>query len=225
MAKVGKLVLAWGIAAALGSSACSSNQHAQNAATPAPIAAPKLDVALYPGAKVVSVHDFTQNVNIKDGETQGAVLGSGNGTYVGREAIAASPASFAQLDGWVRSLKEHPPTGYSPAGETDESQRFGMDYAGFKKTESGKPKGLLVLVMDPTRVTARLGPVLKLISTYKVLPEPMRASIDNQVKAQTGMSVSEALQPDSPIGASLAALDDFQHTNERAIIVLEATKQ
>jgi len=70
-----------------------------------------------------------------------------------------------------------------------------------------------------------MGPVLKLISTYKALPQALRSPIDDKVKAQTGMTVSEAMAPDSPIGAALAALDDLQHTNARGIVVLNATKQ
>jgi hypothetical protein len=209
--------------------ACSQQQNASRGpATPAPIANP-LDFPLYGNAKIVASHDFTQNVNTTSSGTGGQVMAHGNGTYKGQEVIAATPASFAQVSAWARSLDQHPPHGYvqnvnSTQGH-EQAQRFGLDYASFQKTENGKTKGVLVVVLDPAKVNQRMGPVLKLISTYKALPQALRSPIDDKVKAQTGMTVSEAMAPDSPIGAALAALDDLQHTDARGIVVLNATKQ
>jgi len=211
--------------------ACSQQQ--QNAshgpAANAPIANP-LDFPLYQNAKIVSTHDFTQTVNTTSQQgTRGQVMAHGNGTYKGHEVIAASPASFAQLSAWARNLDDHPPQGYVQTVNStqahDEAQRFGVDYATFQKTTDGKTKGVLVVVMDPAKVNQRVGPVLKLISTYKALPESMRSGIDDRIKAQTGMTISEAMAPDSPVGAALAALEDLQHTDARGIVVMDATKQ
>ncbi|MBV9271763.1 MAG: hypothetical protein JO165_11755 [Candidatus Eremiobacteraeota bacterium] len=211
--------------------ACSQQQQ-QNAsngqASSAPIANP-LDFPLYGNAKIVSSHDFTQNVNTTSEGTGGQVMAHGNGTYKGHEVIAATPATFAQLSAWARGLDQHPPQGYAQNVNAtqghDQAQRFGLDYASFQKNQNGKPRGVLVVVMDPAKVNQRMGPVLKLISTYKALPQALRGSIDDKVKAQTGMTVGEAMAPDSPIGAALGALDDLQHSNARGIVVLDATKQ
>lgn len=209
--------------------ACSQQQTASRGpASTAPIANP-LDFPLYSNAKIVASHDFTQNVNTTSSGTGGQLMGHGNGTYKGQEVIASTPATFAQVSAWVRGLDQHPPQGYvenvNASQGHEQAQRFGLDYATFQKTENGKTKGVLVVVMDPTRVNQRMGPVLKLISTYKALPQSLRGTIDDKVKAQTGMTIGEAMAPDSPIGAALAALDDLQHTNARGIVVLNATKQ
>jgi len=39
------------------------------------------------------------------------------------------------------------------------------------------------------------------------------------------MTITEATQPDSPIGAALAALDQFQHKSARGIVMLDAVKR
>lgn len=210
--------------------ACSQQQQntSHGPAAAAPIANP-LDFPLYNNAKIVSSHDFTQTVNTTAQGTRGQLMGHGNGTYSGHEVIASTPASFAQVSAWAHALDEHPPKGYvqnvNATQGHEQAQRFGLDYATFQRTENGKTKAVLVVVMDPAKVNARVGPVLKLISTYKALPQAMRGPIDDKIKAQTGMTVSDAMAPDSPIGAALAALEDLQHTDARGIVVMDATKQ
>ncbi len=109
--------------------------------------------------------------------------------------------------------------------EQTQAQRYGLDYATFEKTEGGKKHGLLLVVLDPQRVTARFGTILSMIGKYRALPAAWRAPFDNQAKASFGMTISQATQPDSPIGAALAALDDFQHRNARGIVLLDAVKR
>jgi hypothetical protein len=218
------------LAAAVFLAACSSNgQSSSSQPTAAPSIANPLDFQLYKDARVVATHDFTQTVNTTGGGTHGQLMGRGNGTYKGHEVIASTSASFSEVSAWARGLDNHPPTGYTTTAAStqahSEANRFGIDYATFQKGQGGKTTGVLVVVMDPAKVTQRAGPILSLIATYKKLPEVMRGSIDERVKAQTGMSVSEATAPDSPIGAALSALDDLQHTNARGIVVLDATKQ
>jgi hypothetical protein len=79
--------------------------------------------------------------------------------------------------------------------------------------------------MDPARVNARFGSILGMIDKYKALPAVLRGPIDNEAKARFGMTVTEATQPDSPIGAALAALGELEHRNTRGIVVLDAQKQ
>jgi hypothetical protein len=209
--------------------ACSSNQQSSSQPTAAPSIANPLDFPLYKDARVVATHDFTQTVNTTGNGTRGEIMSHGNGTYKGHEVIAATPANFSELSAWARGLDDHPPSGYTTTVSStqahSESNRFGIDYATFQRTQQGKTTSVLVVVMDPAKVSQRVGPVLNLISTYKKLPDVMRAPIDEKVKAQTGMTVSEATSPDSPIGAALAALEALQHSNARGIVVLDATKQ
>lgn len=215
--------------AALALAACSSNQHSSSQPTAAPSIANPMDFPLYKDARVVATHDFTQTVNTTANGTHGELMSHGNGTYKGREVIASTSASFSEVSAWARGLDEHPPSGYTATVNStqahSEANRFGIDYATFQRTQQGKTTNVLVVVMDPAKVSMRVGPVLSLISTYKKLPDAMRAPIDEKVKAQTGMTVSEATSPDSPVGAALAALEDLQHSNARGIVVLDAAKQ
>jgi hypothetical protein len=64
-----------------------------------------------------------------------------------------------------------------------------------------------------------------MIAKYRALPAIMRAPIDNEARARFGMSITDATQPDSPIGAALAALDQFQHRSSRGIVVIDAVKR
>jgi hypothetical protein len=100
-----------------------------------------------------------------------------------------------------------------------------LDYAAFKKKEGAKTHGVLVIVMDPQRVNERFGKVLGMIAKYRALPEVMRAPIDNAAKARIGMTLTQATQPDSPIGAALGALTTFQHKDARGIVVIDAAKR
>jgi hypothetical protein len=53
----------------------------------------------------------------------------------------------------------------------------------------------------------------------------MRGPIDQQVKQRVGITLSEAMDPASPIGATLAALSDFEQRNSRGIVVIDAVRR
>lgn len=216
---------------ALLAAACSSQQQSGGRAahTPAAIVNP-LDFPLPAGSKVLSVRSFTQVVNTAGGSETSSIFAAGNGKYAGHEVIAAVPASFSQLSAWVSHLDTTPPHGYSLTGADlstahEQARQYGIDYAVFRRTVSGRPQGTLVIVMDPALVDKRFGTILGLIGKYKSLPPMLRAPIDNEVKTRTGMTVSEAMQPDSPIGAALSGLDQFGKRQTRGIVVLQAAKQ
>ncbi|MGZ3502990.1 MAG: hypothetical protein ACXWNK_15475 [Vulcanimicrobiaceae bacterium] len=226
--------LAAALCAAVALAACSSQQSQQGASAtpaPAPSIANPVDFPLYTNARVIASRNYTQTLNTTNSATSASALSEGNGTYAGHEVIAATPASFAQLSEWVHAINAKPPEGYTVAPTVDLSQarvqanKVGLDFAAFQTERGGKKVGLLVVVMDPTRLTTKLGPVLDLIGKYRLLPATMRAPIDQRVKERVGMSVTEAMQPDSPVGAALSALDEFQHSNARGIVLIDATKQ
>jgi hypothetical protein len=217
------LCLAAGVLAGCGGA--GSAQHA----TPAPALRNPLDFPLYTDATPISAKSFTQIVNANpNGQS---VFAQGNGKYTGHEVIASSGASFEALSAWVDSVNASPPAGYSavenqtnPAEQT-QSQRYGLDYALFKKNLPKGTRGLLLIVMDPQRVDQRFGAVLGMIQRYRALPAVLRAPLDQDAKARFGMSITDATQPDSPIGAALAALGDLQHRDARGIILIDAQKQ
>ncbi len=217
----------------LGVAACSGgNTNSQSGSpTAQPSVANSIDFPLFDGSRVLAAKDYTQVIN-STGRVPSGILMAGNGKYHGSEVIAATPASFDQLRTWLRALDSKSPAGYTGVAQSNLSdargtmQRYGMDFSTFQKPANGKaPIGLLVIVMDPARVTKSLGPALNLISRYRSAPDFLKKPIDDQVKSQMGFSVSEALQPESPIGTALDALADFSHSNQRAIVLVNAQKQ
>jgi len=218
------------ILAALGTACSSQPQRPQHPAA-APSLRNPLDFPLYAGSKIVSSRSFTQTINAQSGASAQSIFSEGNGTYTGHEVIAATGAPFTELKAWVARLNANPPAGYSLLGDGSfqnvhaRAQGYGFDYASFERPQNGKTRGVLVIVMDPQRVNRRLGVVLSLMGKYKALPGALRAPVDDQVKARLGMSVSEALQPDSPVGATLGALDQFGRRDARGVVVLSAVKE
>lgn len=177
-------------------------------ATPVPKLRNPLDFPLYANAALISVKSFRK----------------------GHEVIAASPASFDDLSAWVDQLNATPPSGYRAVenqtnpNEQLQAQQYGVDYALFKKDTKAGTRGVLVIVLDPVRVNKRLGPIVGMIGRYRALPALFRTPLDNEAKARYGMTITQATQPDSPIGAALAALHDLQNSNARGIVVIDAPK-
>lgn len=198
--------------------------------TPVPALHNPVDFPLYSGANVVSSHSFTQIVRA-DSASGNSVFAQGNGTYTGHEVIASSAASFNALADWLDRVNAAPPPGYSAvepetnAEEQTQAERYGISYATFKKKSGAATRGLLVIVLDPQRVNQRFGTILGMIDKYKALPAVLRGPIDNEAKARFGITISQATQPESPIGAALAALTDLEHKNSRGIVLVDAQKQ
>lgn len=212
--------------------ACSSGQNAKQGASSATAALHNpLDFPLYPDSQLLATRAFTQVINADTSSGGNSIFENGNGTYTGHEVIASSTAAFSDLSAWIDRLNAAPPPGYSaletganPA-ERVQAERYGLDYAVFTKKNGGKTQGLLAIVMDPHLVTQRFGVVLGMISKYKALPAIMREPIDNEAKQRIGMTISQATQPDSPVGAALDALDQFEHKDSRGIVLIDATKR
>jgi len=226
-----KILGYFGLAALLLAGCGGGGSSATREPTAQPSIASSIDFPLFPGSRILVSKDYTQVVNTT-GAPAGGILMGGNGKYKGNEVIAASPASFVQVRAWLHGMRAKTPPGYTNVQVTSTAdaratlQRYGMDFAIFQKAGPAKePTGLLVLVMDPAHVTKSLGPALNLITRYRSLPDFAKKPIDDQVKAQTGFSVSEALQPDSPLGTALDALGQFSHSDQRAVIMVNAQKQ
>jgi hypothetical protein len=208
---------------------CSGGGPAQHETAPGALRNP-LDFPLYPGASLISTKSFTQVVHA-DTTNGASAFSQGNGTYTGHEVIASSAASFTALSAWLDRLNGAPPPGYvaeeaqSNPYEQDQAQRYGLSYAAFKRKTGAHTHGVLVIVMDPRRVNQRFGAILGMIDKYKALPAMLRSPLDNAAKQRFGMTVTQATQPDSPIGAALAALGELEHKNARGIVVLDAQKQ
>lgn len=220
------------LAAALALAACSGQQNARQPAAPSALALHnRIDFPLFPGASVLSARSYVQTIQVPAGAENNSIFTAGNGTYQGNEVIASTGAPFEQVSNWVDRMNAAPPSGYSSVENGEDPQqhadaeRYGLNYALFTKKDGGKTKGLLVIAMDPHRVNLRFGVLLGLIARYKALPAVMRDPIDQEAKSRIGMTISEATQPDSPVGAALSALDQFEHKDSRGIVLIDATKR
>ena len=101
---------------------------------------------------------------------------------------------------------------------------MGLDFQVFSRTDQGKNRELVVVVLDPTTFETKAGPMLSLIDKYSMLPQSLRDPIDAQVKARTGFTVSQALDPSQPIGAALAAARTLRDSGQRGVVLVDAIK-
>jgi hypothetical protein len=218
------------VALSLGCSKQSTAPHEQGpqAAASGPLENP-INFPLYAGATVMAVKQFNQTVTAQQAGT--GVLSSGAGTYGGNEVIAGSPASFAQLQAWVKQLEGAPPAGYSVQSirsgmstVKDVANKNGIDFAIFRDAKNPN-RGVLLVAMDPSRANEKLGPALSMLSKYQSLPSMLRENIDAGLKKRTGVSIEEITKPGSPLGVALNAMSDFRGNDRRAVLLLDAAKQ
>ncbi|HZV79164.1 MAG TPA: hypothetical protein VFF60_06055 [Candidatus Binatus sp.] len=217
------LLLTACIAFALGG--CSKGQQQTNAPQPEASASGLPNTTGLPlpdNATIVDARDIHQTINPSQ---QGTALTSlANGNYAGHEVVASTAASVEDLSKWLDTVT--PPQGYtkanSPSSVQSTAHRYGINYVAFV---SGNTKGATIVVMDPHTVATKLGPVLAVIDKYNSMPAPLRQSMDTQVKARTGQSITEMLDKSAPLGAAIAAMQDFRTSNNRAIILISAEKQ
>jgi hypothetical protein len=64
--------------------------------------------------------------------------------------------------------------------------------------------------------------MLSYLNRFRYLPAFLRGPIDAQAQAQTGFTVSEALDPTTPIGAAIDALGRLNDANARGVIFIDA---
>ncbi len=149
----------------------------------------------------------------------------------GKEVVAETNATMAELGKWVKDLGTKPPAGYTLASATGveqarpRAQAMGVDFQSFTHVENGKQHAVIVVAIDPVTFNEKAKPILGLISKYKMLPQMLRDPIDAQVKAKTGYAVSESLSPSTPIGAALAAADELKNSGQRAIVIVDGAKE
>ncbi len=213
---------------------CACSSATQSGGSPrSPAASPQVSSALagfplYPNSTTESSQPWTQTVS--SGTT--ALASQGSGTYTGHRVIVSTNASFNELQSWIDGLDKNPPSGFaSMSGQAKTAQvhstldRYGIDFAAFEKTENGKRVGVFVLAIDPATLTTHLGAGIDLIEKYRSLPEFLRKPLDDQIQARYGFTGTQALDPSSPIGGALAAYDTVKTKNERAVVLVDATKE
>ena len=207
--------------------ACSSgNKYATTtsssspgaAGSPAAVATNDTGFPLYSDAKVINSSGFKQNVRSQ--------------VVTGKEVVAETPASMSDLNGWIKGMVATPPAGYALATSNSNldtarthARAYGVDFQAFTHTVNGKKYGTLVVAIDPATFNEKLKPVLGLVDKYGKLPQMLRDPVDAQFKAKTGFTVTEALSPSSPLGAAIVAAQELGTSGERAIVVVDGTKQ
>ncbi|HEX8805915.1 MAG TPA: hypothetical protein VF741_03155 [Candidatus Aquilonibacter sp.] len=195
----------------------SSSTSSTSESSPAAEATNPIDFPLYNGSTVLSARDWHGT--------------AGSTAVSGREVIAESGASLSDLEGWVHDISTNPPQGYAVAASgssVDTAHRhaeaLGLQFQVFSHQDNGKNRELVVVVLDPTLFEEKAGPVLSLIDKYSMLPQSLRDPIDAQVKARTGFTVSQALDPSQPIGAALAAARTLRDSGQRGVVLVDAAK-
>jgi hypothetical protein len=146
--------------------------------------------------------------------------------------IAKTPASLQQLGDWIKGLSQTPPAGYSvtsSGSSVDAARRraaeYGVDFQTFTHEQDGKTHGTLVLAIDPQTFDTHAGSALSMLDRYSLLPQSMRDAIDAQVRSRTGYSVSDMLNPETPIGAAVSAVKQLRDSGERGVVVVDAQRQ
>jgi hypothetical protein len=147
--------------------------------------------------------------------------------YRGSEVVLATTASLAELSTWLRGLEKSPPQGLQythsgSSGDADAMRNTGAAAATFETAKSDRI--VMVFVVDPKQLRAKLGPALDLIDKYDKVPGMLRGPIDDQMKQQIGYSVSEMLDANSPVGVAFRGLKTAESRNRRAIVLVDQRK-
>ncbi|HMF29336.1 MAG TPA: hypothetical protein VKE42_11225 [Candidatus Cybelea sp.] len=211
--------------------ACSNGNRGTSSA-PAPKVSDPIAFPLFAGSEVLSAREWHTTISRRPGLGDSTLLSQGAGTYDGHDVVAGSQAFMPALEAWLQSLGNDPPPGFRVAvsGNGFEAVRthtraLGVDFVAFEGTEQGKRHGVVVMVVDPQTLDEKAGPMLGLIGRFKRMPSMLREPIDAQAKKQTGFSITEATNPDTPIGAAVAALDELRDFGGRGIVLIDAVKQ
>lgn len=217
------------LAALLAPVACSGGSGSSGA-SPAP--SNPIAFPLFDASSVLSAHAFSQNVSANGKGGLNDMLGQGAGTYNGHEVVAGTLAVMPALEAWLHDLNDHPPAGYSVAASGNgvdairaRTREMGLDFAVFQNTVDGKTHGVIVLAVDPKTLDQKAGPVISMIGKFKLLPQALRDPIDAQAKKETGFTVTELTQPNTPLGAAVDSLDALRTFGGNGIVLIDATKQ
>ena len=217
------------LAVAVALAGCSGNRAATSGSSPS--ATNPVSFPLFEGAEVLSSHEWHTTISKRPGLADSTVLAQGAGTYDGHDVVAGTQAFMPILEAWLARLASDPPAGYRVAvsGNGIEAVRthtreLGVDFTAFEET-GAKGHGVVVMVVDPETLDEKAGPMLGLIGRFKHVPPMLRDPIDAQAKRQTGFTITEATNPNTPVGAAVAALDELRDFGGRGIVLIDAVKQ
>jgi hypothetical protein len=212
--------------------ACGGGSGSGGNGTGTPAPTNPIAFPLFDGSSILAAHAFAQTVSAQGKGGINDLLGQGAGTYNGHEVVAGTLAVMPALEEWLHGLSDHPPAGYTLAASGDSveairarTREMGLDFAVFQNTVDGKTHGVIVLAVDPKLLDQKAGPVLGMIGKFKLLPQALRDPIDAQAKKQTGFTVTELTQPNTPLGAAVDSLDELRTFGGNGIVLIDAVKQ
>jgi hypothetical protein len=218
------------LAAALTACSNSSGSHGTTGSPSSPT--DPIAFPLFDGAEVLTSHSWHRTIVAQPGAADSAVFAQGAGRYDGHDVVAGTQALMPALEAWLGDISAHPPSGYTVAitGNGVDAVRthtrvLGFDFQAFTNSENGKKHGVVVMAIDPQMLDQKAGSMLSLIGRFKYVPKSLRDPLDLQVKRATGFSLTDATNPDTPIGAAVAALDQLHEYGGRGIVLIDAVKQ
>ncbi|MGH7738065.1 MAG: hypothetical protein ACREMP_09405 [Candidatus Tyrphobacter sp.] len=182
----------------------------------------------YPQSRLLAVRRWEHALSPQERSALG-ITGAVAGAYRGHEVVTATGASFDELIAWLSGLAARPPDGYRVAlwGSGVDTTRArsradGIDFSVFQRDERGATHDVAVMVVDPALFQRKAGLMLSALNRFRDLPGFLRAPIDAQAQAQTGFTVSQALDPATPIGAAIDALGRLDASGSRGVVFVDA---
>lgn len=197
---------------------------------PAPSPTSPIGFPLFGGSTVLSVHDWHRTLS-RGERTALGIIGTRGGAYGGYEVVTATDAPFDQVTAWLHRLNRQPPAGYHVTlwgsgvdDARDNARSIGLDFGVFGRVERGVAHDVVVVAVDPDRLQQKAGFALSMLGKFQRLPAFLRSSIDAQARAQTGFTVSDAVDPSTPIGAAVEALGSLHDAHSRGVIFIDARR-
>ena len=182
----------------------------------------------YPGSTLLVAREWRHELSPEERSALG-IVGSDQNAYLGHEVVTATQASFADLVAWLGNFDAQPPDGYriglwgnGVEDARDQARAAGIDFSVFDRDEHAGTHDVVVLAVDPVLFQRKAGFMLSALSHARYLPSFLRGPLDAEAQAQTGFTVSEALDPTTPIGAAIDALGRLNDANARGIIYVDA---
>lgn len=220
------LLIAAGIAAVV-LPGCGHRAASRSEQTPQFSQANPSDFPLYHGSVVDAV------VPVDSAQVDAAMRASDSKAgfrhgFRGHEIIAETGATFPQLKAWVKQLKAAPPAGLHVALDSfsfqgDSSSETFLTGTQFDSRHADR--SVIVVVADPRGMHEFTSTLSMLIDNYDKVPQMLRAPIDAQAKEQLGYTVTEMLDPKSPVGAVVATLKRLGPANRRGILLIDEKRQ
>jgi hypothetical protein len=193
------------------------------------------DFPLYPRSQVVNVVpvDTAAMFAVMHANDPSADLPR---NFHGHVIIAETGATMTQLRSWVAALEASPPHGmrdttshdkHSTAAKARRRVKDGVYLNGDGTAQfeaADQSRWVYVITADPRRIHEQAGALFAMIDAYNAAPGFLRSPIDDEAKKQTGYTITQMLDANSPAGAVIAELKRLKSADRRAILLIDEAK-